>query len=123
MSREDLLARAREFRRSPTRSEALFWAAIRNRALGFKFRRQVVLGPFIADFLCSERQLIVEIDGGIHDEQRERDAERQAWLEASGYRVHRVTASDVELRLQAVLAELRTVLERHSPTRTGVQPS
>lgn len=109
MSRE-LIERARAFRREPTRSEALLWEALRGQALGAKFRRQFVIGPFIADFACLSCRLVVEIDGTVHESQRERDAERQAFIEAEGFTFFRVTASEVEADLEAVLARLRDVL-------------
>ena len=94
------------------------WAAVRGQALGVKFRRQWVIGPFIADLLCLERRLIVEIDGSVHDTQMERDRERQAYLESLGHRVFRVTASEVEGDIEAVLLRLRSALDRPSQPPT-----
>jgi very-short-patch-repair endonuclease len=91
------------------------WAALRGRALGVKFRRQSVIGPFIADFTCFEHRLIVEVDGAVHEGQREHDAERQTIIEAHGYTFFRVTSEEVERDLEAVLVRLRAVLASRKP--------
>ena len=65
---------ARGFRKAPTPSEAILWRALRGEVLdGRKFRRQQPIGPFIVDFYCSTERLIVEVDGGVHESQRERE--------------------------------------------------
>jgi hypothetical protein len=65
---------ARQFRREPTVSEDILWQAIRGRKLdGRRFRRQQPIGIFVVDFICSSERLIVEVDGGIHEFQQERD--------------------------------------------------
>jgi very-short-patch-repair endonuclease len=76
--------RARSLRKNLTDSERLLWAKLRNRRFaGFKFRRQVPLGSFIADFVCFERRLILELDGGQHAQQQEYDAARTRWMEGA----------------------------------------
>jgi very-short-patch-repair endonuclease len=83
---------ARTQRRTPARAEEMLWRALRARNLdGHKFRRQVPLGPYVADFLCLEARLIVELDGPPHDDptQQAHDARRTAWLAAQGFRVLR----------------------------------
>lgn len=82
--------RARELRQEMTPAEKLLWSRLRNKQLHeLKFRRQLPLGPFIADFYCAARCLVVEIDGDIHDLQPERDAARTEQFEQHGYRVIR----------------------------------
>jgi len=94
--KRELVERAREFRKAPTRSETILWDVFRDRQLhGVKFRRQFVIGSFVADFCAPRQRLIVEVDGGIHDTQRKHDQERQRLLEAARYRVIRVSAEDV----------------------------
>ncbi|HEX7604596.1 MAG TPA: endonuclease domain-containing protein [Polyangiaceae bacterium] len=93
-------------RSAPTPSEALLWRHLRGDALGVRFRRQVVVGPFIVDFYCAAARLVVEIDGGIHLAQAERDARRDAALVADGFRVVRVRDVDVVGNLPVVLARL-----------------
>ncbi len=113
----ELLARAREFRTAPTRSEVALWDVLRDRKLlGVKFRRQWVIGPFIADFCAPRHRLIIEIDGSIHDTQRERDEQRQHFLESAGYRVIRVSAEDVENNPSAVLSTISKYLNSPSPS-------
>ena len=73
-----------------TDTERFVWQRIRYRQIGgHKFRRQVPLGPFIADFVCFERRLILELDGGQHAEQHEQDAVRTRWLQDQGFRLVR----------------------------------
>jgi very-short-patch-repair endonuclease len=83
-------ASARRGRRDPTLPEGIFWKFLRDRRLeGLKFRRQLPLGPYIADFACPSIRLIVELDGGIHALRAERDAVRDAWLTGNGWTVLR----------------------------------
>jgi len=77
--------------------EAIFWKVLRDRRMeDFKFRRQMPIGPYIADFACPSIRLIVELDGGVHDLRVEQDAVRDAWLSANGWTV-------IRFRNQAVL--------------------
>jgi very-short-patch-repair endonuclease len=106
--------RARLLRQNGTEAEHALWRCLRDRALaGSKFRRQVPLGPFIADFVCFERKLIVEVDGGQHADgtPARRDAARTAWLEAQGYRVVRFWNNDVLSNPDGVLEALRGLVE------------
>jgi very-short-patch-repair endonuclease len=74
-----------------TDAERLLWSVLRNRRFAhFKFRRQVPIGSFIVDFVCFDRRLILELDGGQHKRQTQYDAERARWLEEQGYRVVRI---------------------------------
>ena len=96
---------ARENRKNPTRSESLFWENARGKKIGgLKFLRQHVIQYqlyenqiryFIADFYCEELRLVVEIDGRIHDYQKEYDRDRSQILEAMQYQVVRFTNSEV----------------------------
>jgi very-short-patch-repair endonuclease len=77
-------------RRNPTWPERRIWGLLRRKQMdGFKFRRQVVLGPFIVDFACLQRRLVIEVDGGQHADSGY-DARRDAWLEKKGFRVLRI---------------------------------
>ena len=81
-------------RREPTEAEDRLWQELRGRRLdGIKFRRQVPIGRFVADFVCVEARLVVEIDGSQHAESR-RDQERDAELKARGFRVLRFWNDD-----------------------------
>ncbi len=103
------LSFARGQRREPTRAEAIFWQAVRGRRFaGLKFKRQMAIGPFIADFCCFELRLIVELDGEPHetDEARERDRRRDTFLRDEGYRVLRFSNERVLGNLEFVLREI-----------------
>ena len=91
-----LLDRARSLRREDTDAEARLWRALRDRRLGgWKWRRQVPCGPYIADFLCDSAKLIVELDGSQHAEQADYDARRTRYLKTLGFRVLRFWNGDV----------------------------
>lgn len=74
---------AREMRKNQTNTENKMWSLLRNRQLnGLKFLRQKILGEFIMDFYCHEKKIVIEIDGKIHEKQKERDRERGYFLES-----------------------------------------
>ena len=102
--------RARAMRFAPTPSEDALWQLLRRGALGVRFRRQVVLGPYVVDFCAPSVRLVVEVDGAVHARQAERDAERTRWLEAHGWRVMRVDARAVTQRPGEVVATLSGLL-------------
>jgi very-short-patch-repair endonuclease len=111
----ETLARARELRQDAAPAETKLWWCLRNRRLGgYKFRRQHPVAPFIADFYCSEADLIVELDGDSHAINETYDAARTKRLERDGYRVIRFTNSDVGKYLDAVLLEIFEECERRS---------
>jgi len=94
--------RAANMRRNPTEPEKRLWRQLSNGQLGgFKFRRQSVIGWFIADFLCPQRALIVEVDGDTHDGAKDRL--RDEVLAQDGFRVVRVTNLDVMANMEGVL--------------------
>ena len=100
----DSLARVRGARRDATPAEQKLWAKLRSRQLnGRKFRRQVWLGPFIADFFCAEAGLVVEVGGDTHASQIDYDHVRTAWLMREGFRVVRVANADVMRNIDGVL--------------------
>jgi very-short-patch-repair endonuclease len=82
--------RARELRREMSRTEWWLWYRLQRRQLsGCKFRRQVPIGPYFADFACLEAKLVVEVDGDHHGDQLAYDARRDRWLGEKGFRVLR----------------------------------
>ncbi|MDP1544540.1 MAG: DUF559 domain-containing protein [Anaerolineales bacterium] len=100
---------AREFRKEPTKSEAILWQALRGKKLdGHKFRRQQPVGYFIVDFYNSTYRLVVEVDGSVHNTQVEMDRARQDILEHIGLNVLRVKADDAEKNLASVLEMIRS---------------
>ena len=105
------MARSWEFRDHPTAAEAVMWEIVRAKRLaGFKFRRQHKIGPFIVDFYCHAANLVVEVDGPIHQQRQEEDARRTAWLTSIGLQVIRFgneeIMSDGESVRQRILQEL-----------------
>jgi very-short-patch-repair endonuclease len=111
--RRQISQHASQLRRDRTDAEERFWQAARNRQIdGFKFRLQHSLLPYIADFVCLEVMLIVEIDGGQHD--KARDAKRTAFLEAEGFEVLRFWNNDVLTNLDGVILVVREALIRRS---------
>ena len=107
------IAFARELRRRQTDAEKTIWAKVRNRQLeSVKFRRQQPIGPYIVDFVSLERKLVIEIDGGQHNEEeaKRRDEERTAWLERKGYRILRFWDNEVLRNMDGVLEKIRVVL-------------
>lgn len=99
---EELHARAKEMRNNPTEPEKRLWRLLSRKQIGAKFRRQSVIPPYIADFLCPELKLIVEVDGDTHDQPV--DLRRDAALAALGYRVLRFTNADVISNMDGVVA-------------------
>ncbi|MES3095598.1 endonuclease domain-containing protein [Sphingomonas aerolata] len=107
----EALNRARKLRRNATEAETRLWQSLRSRRLAdFKFRRQVWIGPFIADFLCMDAMLVVEVDGSQHIGDAAYDADRSAYLANKGYRVIRVWNNDVMQRMDDVLAAILSAL-------------
>ncbi|QLF69859.1 DUF559 domain-containing protein [Peteryoungia desertarenae] len=103
--------RARAMRQDATDAEAILWSYLRNRCLnGFKFRRQVPIGPYIADFVCHDRRLIVELDGFQHAGD-EADLSRDRYLVSLGYRVLRFWNQEVYQSPDAVACHIVEVLE------------
>ena len=104
----EIEAAARQLRQNMTPAEQRLWDALRNKQLdGLKFRTQHPVGPFILDFWCPARKLVVEVDGGIHDYQADADEARTHQLEAFGYNVLRFRNQEVMDDLPAVLERIR----------------
>jgi very-short-patch-repair endonuclease len=110
---------ARGLRRRQTIAEARLWARLRNRQLdNLKFRRQVPRGKFVADFLCDEAMLILEIDGSQHDERPEQDNMRSAYLEQLGYLVMRFRNHDVLQNTDRILDHICAVAAARRKNRS-----
>lgn len=111
---------ARTLRGNQTDAERKLWSFLRMRQLaGHKFRRQHSIGPYTVDFCCPRESLVVELDGGQHAEQRERDARRTSSLKSRGYRVLRFWDHEVLSDMEAVTRALLANLERR-PGRQSV---
>ena len=118
----EIASHARTMRNQPTPAEARLWSILSRRQLsGFKFRRQTRIGAAIADFLCPQKGLIVEVDGETHVDPAA-DARRTARLEALGLRVIRVTNADVMRNLEGVRTLVLHMLES-LPDRRAPHPN
>ena len=116
--------RSRSSRQSQTTSEGLLWSVLRAKQLcGLKFRRQHPIEPWIVDFACPPKMLVVEVDGGYHDNVVDDDLKRQKHLEALGWKVIRFTDKEVEEDAEAVARaiarELNLQYEFKPRTATG----
>lgn len=104
---------AKKNRQKETVAEMILWRFLRGCQLGVNFRRQHVIGMFIADFACLPRKLIIELDGGYHQlpDQQISDQERTEWLESKGFKVMRFTNDEVIGDTEGVINKIKKVLE------------
>jgi very-short-patch-repair endonuclease len=116
MSMASTVQIARRLRRHQTDAERILWFRLRDRRLnGWKFRRQKSLNGFIVDFCCPDAKLIIELDGGQHDEQKAEDTRRTRNLDASGYLVLRFWNNEVLGNLDGVLEEILSTVNQQQP--------
>lgn len=102
------LAMAKAMRRNMTLAERCFWNAVRaNKIDGMHFHRQQVIDGFIADFYCGDQRLVVEIDGGIHETQKDNDNKRETALKKNGLRIIRFSNQEVINNIGLVLQKLK----------------
>lgn len=101
------LERARELRRDMTPAEKVLWQELRANKLGVHFRRQQVIQGFIVDFYCHKAELIIEVDGDIHDLQQEEDARREKVLMEIGLRIVRFRNDEILKDLSIVLVRIK----------------
>jgi very-short-patch-repair endonuclease len=107
---EKTIRLARRLRLNQTDAETVLWNHIRSRQIdGHKFARQVPIGTYICDFVCREKQIVIEVDGGQHAESAA-DTVRDAYLIAEGYRVLRFWNNDVLGNLEGVLITIQAAL-------------
>ena len=109
--------RAIELRKELTPAERKLWAYIRNDQLGVNFRRQHAIGNFIPDFVCIEKNLILELDGSQHLEQVEYDTERTKYFETLGYKVIRFWNNQIMNDINGVIRAIQFALESENPER------
>jgi len=104
---------ARENRRNQTEAEEFLWRQIKGNALGVKFKRQLIILSYIADFACLEKSLVIEVDGGYHftDEQMVQDAYRTEELEKTGFKVLRFRNEDVIRNIEQVLNTIQEYIK------------
>lgn len=119
----ELTGHARANRKQMPEPEARMWLQLRaERFQGIKFRRQKVIGHYIADFAANEPRVVIEIDGDTHDADDRRDAVRTRFLEAQGYRVIRYSNVDVMQNLEGVLMNLAEVIAAMRPPLPTLSP-
>ena len=109
---KEKLQRAKELRRNMTPAEKMLWGELRANKLGVHFRRQQVIQGFIVDFYCHKASLVIEVDGDIHDLQREEDARREKALSELGLRVIRFRNDEVVKDLSSVVERIKQFIER-----------
>ena len=103
--------RIRNLRKNPTEAEKALWRHLRLRQIeGYKFRRQVPIGDYIADFVCLEKRLIIEVDGGQHSQKSSQDSKRDKWLNAQAFEVLRFWNNQVMGEIEAVKEAIRRAL-------------
>lgn len=101
---------ARTLRRNQTDAEKLLWSHLRgSRLKNYKFRRQHPIHPYIADFFCEQKNIVVEVDGGQHTP--ETDAKRSAFIKAQGYKIIRFWNNDVLTNIDGVLTEILIAMD------------
>jgi very-short-patch-repair endonuclease len=117
--------RAKSLRRALTEPERKLWSALRDRQLGsLKFRRQTVVGAYVADFLCLEVMLIVAVDGDTHAHSQMSNAKRTTFLESHGFHVIRFSNAEVMSNIDGVLVSILTAARAPSPSQAvGLGPS
>ena len=102
---------ARHLRRNETKAESIFWAEVRGRNFkGLKFKRQVPINKYFADFVCEEKKIVIELDDRSHDDKLENDKVRTDILEKYGYRVIRFSNEEIYKNLDGVFEFLEQEL-------------
>lgn len=110
---KEKLERAKELRCEMTPAEKLLWQEVRAKKLGVRFRRQQVIAGFIVDFYCHRAALVVEVDGDVHDLQKEEDERREKVLSAMGLKIVRFRNDEVMKRLSAVVGKIGLLISEH----------
>ena len=107
-----LIEKAKRMRKEPTDAEAALWELLRDKKLGDKFRRQHLIDDFIVDFVCLSKNLVIEVDGGYHNDptQKEYDEQRTLYLNEKGFQVIRFTNEEVLGNTEAVLTKIKQEL-------------
>jgi very-short-patch-repair endonuclease len=109
---------AKAMRRKMTRAETILWTRLKGRQLhGFQFRRQLVIGPYIADFACEQRRLVIEVDGATHSTPVERvhDEVRRRFIEGQGWVIRRFWNGDIYENEDGVVASILDYLPADGP--------
>ena len=115
---EELKEKAESMRKNPTESESVMWKMLRGKNLDAKFRRQHIIGDYIVDFVCLDKQLVIELDGGYHNdpEQKELDRQRTNFLQSKGFSVLRFTNEEVLLSTEETISIINNALRYLTPS-------
>ncbi len=117
-----LKERAEEMRTNPTKAEAFLWEKLRANKIGVKFRQQHIIDQYIVDFACLKEGLIIEVDGAIHNQQKEEDQIRTVLLESLGYKVIRFSNEEVLNDIESVLTQIKNEIgAKPTPFRDGAK--
>lgn len=112
----DIVNIAKTLRKRATDAEKLIWRHLRAARLeGLKFRRQHPIGDYVVDFVCLEKQIVIEVDGGQHATEREKDKARDKWLKGEGFKVLRFWNNEVLKNIEGVLETIRRICLSHPP--------
>ena len=112
----------KELKDNPTEAEKLLWEYLRNKKTGYKIRRQHIINDFITDFVCLRKQLVIEVDGGIHEKQKVYDELRTSVLNELGYNVVRFTNEEVFENPQGVANKIKEILDNIESTDPTKSP-
>ncbi len=113
----DLTAKARELRCNLTPQEKILWNILKNRQFyGYRFLRQYIIGNYIVDFICKEKHIIIEIDGGQHNKEKDivYDTKRTKYLNSKGYQVIRFWNNDIDNNIEGVYKILQQTFGKDS---------
>ena len=116
---------AKKLRSNMTKEEVKLWNILRAKKFyGYKFKRQVLIGNYIVDFLCPEKKLIIEIDGGQHNKPNDinKDIERTKYLESKEYKVLRFWNNEVWNNIESVCENIKEFLDLPSPSTSLTPP-
>jgi very-short-patch-repair endonuclease len=112
-----MTARARSLRHDAPIPERILWGMLRNGQLdGLKFRRQHVIGPYVADFYCASLKLVIELDGMSHAGRADEDERRQRFIESQGLTVLRITNDDLLAQPRIVEDEIHKIVDQRRPS-------
>jgi very-short-patch-repair endonuclease len=104
---------SRQLRKNMTDAEKALWRHLRFNQLSYKFRRQCPVGSYIVDFVCFEKKLIIELDGGQHMDQVVYDSKRDTWLEQEGFQIIRFWNHEVLSNVESVKERISNILTPH----------
>ena len=102
----------KQLRKNQTPQEIILWSKLRRNQTGFKFKRQVSIGPYIADFYCSKKLLVIEIDGSQHVENKKYDGERSDYFLSLGIKTLRFWNNEINTNIEGVLIKITNALDK-----------